>query len=97
MLTEEDFLDDDPDKDPEYPPDPQHIQFFLNYVKLMEITGLVLSQNYGVASKNRGRNNALELTHSDMALADWLQNCPKEVYWDRQRHYFWPALLHINY
>ena len=58
--------------------------------------GLVLAQQYSVASKAR-RQNAIDLTHSDMALADWLQNCPKEVYWEPQRHHFWSALLHSNY
>lgn len=58
--------------------------------------GLVLSQQYSVASKGRQRN-AIDLTHSDMALADWLQNCPKIVYWEIPRHNFWSALLHSNY
>ncbi|RDW67173.1 CeGAL family transcription factor [Aspergillus mulundensis] len=96
MLTEEDFVEDEIDIAAEYPPDPVHVQFFLQYVKLCEIMGLVLSQQYSVASKSR-RMNAMDLTHSDMALADWLQNCPKEVCWQRQRHHFWAALLHANY
>ncbi|KAF8855248.1 hypothetical protein BDZ45DRAFT_507450 [Acephala macrosclerotiorum] len=95
MVCEEDFIEDD-SEDPEYPPDPLHVQFFLQYVKLCEIMGLVLSQQYSVASKAR-RQNAIDLTHSDMALADWLQNCPKEVYWEMPRHHFWSALLHSNY
>ncbi|EME43927.1 hypothetical protein DOTSEDRAFT_71663 [Dothistroma septosporum NZE10] len=96
MVSEDDFIDDEPDRPAEYPADPIHVQFFLNYVKLCEIMGLVLSQQYSVASKLR-RNNALDLTHSDMALADWLQNCPPEVRWEPQRHHFWSALLHANY
>lgn len=108
MVSEDDFIDDDSPTGPlaanhnpdsrhqEYPPDPIHVQFFLNYVKLCEIMGLVLSQQYSVASKQR-RNNAIDLTHSDMALADWLQNCPPEVRWEPQRHHFWSALLHANY
>jgi len=96
MVCEEDFIEDDNDQPPEFPPDPMHVQFFLQYVKLCEIMGLVLSQQYSVASKAR-RQNAIDLTHSDMALADWLQNCPKEVYWDESRHHFWSALLHSNY
>ncbi|CAG9970638.1 unnamed protein product [Clonostachys byssicola] len=96
MLTEEDFYEDEADGGGEFPPDPVHIQFFLQYVKLCEITGLVLSQQYSVASKGRHRN-AIDLTHSDMALADWLQNCPKIVYWEVPRHHFWSALLHSNY
>ncbi|KAJ5675418.1 hypothetical protein N7462_008315 [Penicillium macrosclerotiorum] len=96
MVTEDDFIEDELDAPAEYPPDPVHVQFFLQYVKLCEIMGLVLSQQYSVASKSR-RMNAMDLTHSDMALADWLQNCPKEVCWQRSRHHFWAALLHSNY
>ncbi|KAL4803978.1 fungal-specific transcription factor domain-containing protein [Aspergillus unguis] len=96
MLTEDDFVEDEIDMVAEYPPDAVHVQFFLQYVKLCEIMGLVLSQQYSVASKSR-RMNAMDLTHSDMALADWLQNCPKEVCWQRQHHHFWAALLHANY
>ncbi|KIX02305.1 uncharacterized protein Z518_08246 [Rhinocladiella mackenziei CBS 650.93] len=96
MITEEDFIEDEGDPNNDYKADPVHIQFFLQYVKLCEIMGLVLSQQYSVASKAR-RTNAIDLTHSDMALADWLQNCPREVYWERSRHHFWSALLHSNY
>ncbi|KAJ5090561.1 hypothetical protein N7532_009245 [Penicillium argentinense] len=96
MVTEDDFIEDELDTPAEYPPDTVHVQFFLQYVKLCEIMGLVLSQQYSVASKSR-RMNAMDLTHSDMALADWLQNCPKEVCWQRSRHHFWAALLHSNY
>ncbi|KIW66614.1 hypothetical protein, variant [Phialophora macrospora] len=96
MITEEDFIEDEGDPSNDYEADPVHIQFFLQYVKLCEIMGLVLSQQYSVASKAR-RTNAIDLTHSDMALADWLQNCPREVYWERSRHHFWSALLHSNY
>lgn len=96
MVSEEDFNDDEIDRPSEYSIDSIHVQFFLNYVKLCEIMGLVLSQQYSVACKVR-KHNALDLTHSDMALADWLQNCPKEVYWERSNHHFWSALLHANY
>ena len=96
MVSEDDFVEDEGEITKEYAQDPLHIQFFLQYVKLCEIMGLVLSQQYSVASKAR-RQNAIDLTHSDMALADWLQNCPKGVYWEMPRHHFWSALLHSNY
>ncbi|KAF2636908.1 hypothetical protein P280DRAFT_510202, partial [Massarina eburnea CBS 473.64] len=96
MITEDDFIEDETDQPAEYPSDPVHVHFFINYVKLCEIMGLVLSQQYSVASKFR-RTNAIDLTHSDMALADWLQNCPPEVHWESSRHHFWAALLHSNY
>lgn len=96
MICQDDFIEDEDGQPNDYPPHPLHVQFFLQYVKLCEIMGLVLSQQYSVASKAR-RQNAIDLTHSDMALADWLQNCPKEVYWESNRHHFWSALLHSNY
>ncbi|RFU35636.1 hypothetical protein B7463_g667, partial [Scytalidium lignicola] len=96
MISEDDFIEDEGNHPTEYPPDPMHVQFFLQYVKLCEIMGLVLSQQYSVASKAR-RQNAIDLTHSDMALADWLQNCPREIYWESSKHHFWSALLHSNY
>jgi hypothetical protein len=96
MLTEDDFIEDEPDQASEYPPDPVHVHFFLQYVKLCEIMGLVLSQQYSVASKGR-RHNPIDLTHSDVALADWFLNCPNIVKWEMPRHHFWSALLHSNY
>src|SRR4051812_3851739 len=78
MVSEDDFLDDEPGYPAEYPPDPLHVQFFLHHVKLCEIMGLVLSQQYSVASRAR-RQNAIDLTHSDMALADWMINVPEEM------------------
>ncbi|KAJ8123146.1 hypothetical protein ONZ43_g832 [Nemania bipapillata] len=90
------FIEDEPENAKEFPTDIIHVHFFLQYVKLCEIMGLVLSQQYSVASRGR-RQNAIDLTHSDMALADWLQNCPKVVYWEMPRHHFWSALLHSNY
>lgn len=96
MISEDDFIEDEDDQPAEYPPDPLHVQFFLQYVKLCEIMGLVLSQQYSVASRAK-RNNAMELSHSDVALADWLRNCPKAMRWDASQHSFWSAILHSNY
>lgn len=95
MICEDDFIEDDINE-PSDPPDLAHVHFFLQYVKLCEIMGLVLSQQYSVTPR-AGRQNAIDLTHSDMALADWLRNCPKEIYWEPTRHDFWSALLHSNY
>ncbi|MCJ1227447.1 Transcriptional activator of fatty acid utilization [Toensbergia leucococca] len=95
MVSEDDFVEDDVDYTADYPPDRVHVQFFLQYVRLCEIMGLVLSQQYSVASKAR-RQNAIDLTHSDMALADWLQNCPKEVYWESSRHHFCTTLCLLH-
>ena len=96
MLVEDDFNEDEPDRPSEYPPDPLQVHFFMQYVKLCEIMGLVLSQQYSVASKGR-QKNPLDLTHSDMALADWLQNCPPIVCWNVSSRNFWSGLLFSTY
>lgn len=95
MVCEEDFIEDD-DPNNEFSQDPVHVHFFLQYVKLCEIMGLVLSQQYSVASKAQ-RQNPIDLMRSDIALADWFQNCPKEIHWEMPRHHFWSALLHSHY
>ncbi|CAK7208491.1 Transcriptional activator of fatty acid utilization [Sporothrix bragantina] len=96
MLVEEDFNEDEPDQPSEYPPDPLQVHFFMQYVKLCEIMGLVLSQQYSVASKGR-QKSPMDLTHSDMALADWLQNCPPIVCWNASSRNFWSGLLFSTY
>jgi len=99
MITEEDFIDDEDDTPAEYPPDPLHVNFFLQYVKLCEIMGLVLAQQYSVASKHRIQH-AIDLVHSDLALADWMLHVPPEMRYhveDQSRQNFWAALLHLTY
>ncbi|KAJ6264274.1 hypothetical protein Dda_0418 [Drechslerella dactyloides] len=99
MISEDDFEEDEPGVPMEYKPNPLHIQFFLHYVKLCEIMGLVLAQQYSVALRAR-RHHAIDLTHSDMALADWMRNLPDEMKYymnDVKRQNFWAALLHSTY
>ncbi|CAK7564375.1 MAG: Transcriptional activator of fatty acid utilization [Sporothrix epigloea] len=96
MLVEEDFNEDEPDQPSEYKPDRLQVNFFLQYVKLCEIMGHVLSQQYSIASKGR-QKSPLDLAHSDMALADWLQNCPAIVRWDSSGSNFWSGLLFSTY
>ncbi|KAF3930759.1 hypothetical protein ABW20_dc0100238 [Dactylellina cionopaga] len=99
MMSEDDFDEDEPGVPMEYQPNPLHVKFFLHYVKLCEIMGLVLAQQYSVALRAR-RHNAIDLTHSDMALADWMINLPEEMKYhmnDVRRQNFWAALLHSTY
>lgn len=100
MVSEDDFLEDDePGLLAEYPPDRLHVQFFLHHVKLCELMGLVLSQQYSVASKAR-RQHQIDLVHSDLALADWMLHVPPEMRYhveDKSRQNFWAALLHSTY
>ncbi len=96
MLTDEDFIEDDDAQFTNLQPGRLQVQFFVQYVKLCQVMDLVLLQNYSVASKAR-RRNALALTECDMALADWLQNCPQELRWEQSKHHFWSALLFSVY
>ncbi|KAF3188559.1 Transcriptional activator of fatty acid utilization [Orbilia oligospora] len=99
MISEDDFDEDEPGASVEYKPNPLHVKFFLHYVKLCEIMGLVLSQQYSVALRTR-RHHVIDLTHSDMALADWMINLPEEMKYhmnDVRRQNFWAALLHSTY
>ncbi|EPS38786.1 hypothetical protein H072_7452 [Dactylellina haptotyla CBS 200.50] len=99
MISEDDFEEDEPGVPMDYKPNPLHVKFFLHYVKLCEIMGLVLSQQYSVALRAR-RHHAIDLTHSDMALADWMINLPEEMKYhmtDSRRQNFWAALLHSTY
>jgi hypothetical protein len=90
MICEDDFVEDG------WQPNPLHVQFFLQYVKLCEIMDLVLLQNYSISPKAQQRN-AMALTQCDLALADWLQHCPAELRWDQSRYGFWSAYLHCIY
>jgi hypothetical protein len=96
MITEDDFLEDDEKQVADYPPEPIHMQFFLHYVRLCQIMTFVLPQQDSATSKAR-RQSAIALTESDMALADWLQDCPESIKWQQSRYNFWSALLHCSY
>lgn len=91
MICEDDFHEEDG-----VLPNSLHTQFFLHYVKLCQIMDLVLLQNYSIAARTRNYN-AMALTQCDMALADWIQSCPKVIKWDPSRYNFWSAYLHCLY
>lgn len=87
MICEDDFFEEGSNKS-----SCVRIQFFVQYVKLCEIMDLVLLQNYSISARAR-QYNAMALTQCDMALAHWLQNCPKALKWDPSRYSFWSAYL----
>ena len=97
MVTEDDFVEADGET-VKYPPDVQHVQFFLQYVKLCEIMGIVLSQQYSVAAMAR-RRATIDVSQSDVALGDWLRGCPKDMKYLREpaKHSFWRAILSSTY
>ena len=96
-LSESDFVDtEEMDHPMEQQPNPIHIRFFMEYVKLCEVMGRVLSPQISPTLK-RTKAEFVDLTKHDIALANWLHDCPYELNWERSRHHFWSALLHLYY
>lgn len=104
MLMEEDFIEEDvpPGTKLKFPPNRNHVLYFIQSVKLTEIMGVVLSRQYSAASrKAQELHQTLDLTHSDMALANWLMSLPPEMQYHcskgAQKQNFWAAFLHMTY
>lgn len=103
MLTEEDFIEEDldPGMTLQYPYVRNHVLYFIQSVKLTEIMGVVLSRQYSAASRKAQQYQSLDLTHSDMALANWLMSLPPEMQYhcskSQQEQNFWAAFLHMTY
>lgn len=96
MLEEQDFLEDEEQSEKSSALEPIHIKFFMQYVRLSAIMGMILSQQYSELSKVR-RTKLHGLAHAESALAAWLRDCPQELQWDQLSHSFWSALLHSVY
>ena len=71
-INTDDFVDDEDDEDALFRPNQVHVQFFLQYVKLCKIIGVILLQQYPIASDTR-RQNVIDSTISNKTLVDWLQ------------------------
>ncbi|KAF5582644.1 cutinase transcription factor 1 alpha [Fusarium pseudocircinatum] len=50
MITEQDFVEHNSQRDSRYSLGPQQVQFYLQYVKLSQLAGIILSQHYSVAT-----------------------------------------------
>lgn len=103
MLTEDDFIEEEGKAVSElrYPPNRNHVLYFIQSVKLTEIMGVVLSRQYSAASRKAQQHQSLDLTHSDMALANWLMSLPPEMQYHcskgAKEQNFWAAFLHMTY
>ncbi|CZR53606.1 related to CUTINASE TRANSCRIPTION FACTOR 1 BETA [Phialocephala subalpina] len=91
IINVDDFIDED-GSDTNW----KHVLFFLEYVKLCRIMDDILLQHYSTSSKDR-HPDAMALTRCDMALAEWLENCPQDLRWDPMNYDFWSAYLHCVY
>ncbi|KAH6954326.1 fungal-specific transcription factor domain-containing protein [Fusarium avenaceum] len=94
MVTESDFVEHEGIGSHEYPPDPIHVGFFIQYVKLCKLIGLVASKysKKTQLGQDRTGSNSIGAT-----LSKWLLECPVALRWERSRHHFWSAILHLHY
>lgn len=101
MITEDDFIEDEPGSPSPYPVNRIHSLYFIHAVKLSEIMGFVLRQHFSVDAENmRRRNKVPSVSHCDMAMVSWMQNLPNELKYkvkDNANHNFFKALLHSQY
>lgn len=101
MLTEDDFIEDEPGLPSLYPFNRVHALYFIHTVKLAEIVGLVLRQQFSVNAENSRRQNKVPVvSHCDMAMGSWMNSLPPELKYsvkDKPSHTFLTATLHAQY
>lgn len=101
MLTEEDFIEDEPGLPALYPVNRTNILAFIHTVKLSEIMGMVLKQQFSInAEISRRQNRVPVVSHCDMAMGSWMKNLPPELKYsvkDKANHNFFVATLHAQY
>ncbi|KAG5358183.1 Cutinase transcription factor 1 alpha [Yarrowia sp. B02] len=83
MLTEDDFIEDEPDYPSPYPVNRLHSLYFIHAVKLSEIMGLVLRQQFSVGAEHSHRLNRIPVLKYSVK--------------DMGSHNFYKALLHSQY
>ncbi|CAN6603154.1 hypothetical protein TRVA0_002S02278 [Trichomonascus vanleenenianus] len=101
MITMEDLNEDEPGNPSVYPQNRKHGLFFIHSVKLSEIVGYVLRQQFNVSAEcSRRQNKAPSITQCDILMATWMRNLPEELKYsvaDKRHHDFLTALLHSQY
>lgn len=101
MLTEDDFNEDEANLPSLYPVNRVNVLYFIHSVKLSEIMGLVLRQQFSVnAETSRRQNKVPVVSHCDLAMGSWMNNLPAELKYsvkDKVNHHLLKALLHAQY
>lgn len=101
MITEDDLNEDEPGLPSPYPTNRVQVLFFINSVKLSEIIGYILRQQFSVgAERSRKQNKYPSISYCDMAMASWMKNLPEELRFsvsDSRNYDFYRALLHSQY
>lgn len=94
MITNEDFIEHDGNSIDAYPPNPIHVEFFIQYVKLCKLIGLVASK---YSKLSRHGQDCDDITSIGTALSQWNQECPVTMRWERPKHHFWSGILYLHY
>lgn len=101
MLTEDDFIEDEPGLPALFPVNKVQILAFIHSVKLSEIMGIVLRQQFSInAEISRRQNKIPAVSQCDMTMGSWMNNLPPELKFsvkDKNNHNFFLALLHAQY
>jgi hypothetical protein len=94
MVTENDFIEHEGIGSHEYPPDPIHVGFFIQYVKLCKLIGLVASKYSKTSQLGQDRTGSSSI---GATLSKWLLECPMALRWEQSKHHFWSAILQLHY
>lgn len=101
MLTEDDFIEDEGNLPSLYPINRENVLYFIHSVKLSEIMGLVLRQQFSVdAETSRRQDKVPVISHCDLAMGSWMNNLPPELKYsvkEKSNHHLLKALLHAQY
>ncbi|KAH8694100.1 fungal-specific transcription factor domain-containing protein [Talaromyces proteolyticus] len=68
-----------------------HRNFFLKYVELCKLLGLVRDQ-ISKPVHSQFLDNVISIK-----VSQWLESCPEQLIWSRSKHDFWSALLQLHY
>ncbi|EWG41255.1 hypothetical protein FVEG_03397 [Fusarium verticillioides 7600] len=94
MITDDDFIEHDGNNIDTYPPNYIHVEFFIQYVKLCRLIGLVASK---YSKLSRHGQDCNDITSIGTALSQWNQECPVTMRWERPKHHFWSGILYLHY
>lgn len=103
MLTFDDFDESDPEKGivSPYPVNKVHALYFINLVKLAEITGIIIKHQYTVKAEQMKRTIKYSvIQRCDMLMGIWFANLPPELQFsltDTLKQNFFACLLNAQY
>jgi hypothetical protein len=89
-LIESDLIGDE-DEDESFPGLNHDPQFFIKYVELSKIMHKIISMQR--SPLDTLDIHAAKIAHCEIALHEWLTECPKSFVWDGQNQDIWSAIL----